>query len=244
VKKVALLPILVLALLPFGASSALAEDQTCIGVLPPSTYDSVVVPPGQNCSISGSVVRGNIKALENSQLVVEFSTVHGNIDGDKADLVQVNFTTVLPPFSFPLGPVHGNITIKEGGPAHAPFPAGAIICDVDSNPCEVAMAGTTVRNGDVQVEKMEGSLFLSSSMIQNGNVKFEQNVIPNPTDDFLSIAFNDITGNLQVFKNKGPGSKLVVANNVGGNLQCKENDPPFVNLVNTVDGDEDCPNVP
>lgn len=237
-KRVALLPILVLALLPFGASSALADDETCTSVLT-GVFDNVVVPPGANCTISGSIVNGNVKALENSQLVVALSTVHGNIDGDKADLVQVNFTTVLLPF----GPVRGNISIKEGGPAHAPFPVGALTCDVAGDPCEALVVQSTVRNGNVQVEKMEGSGGVFSSMIQNGNVKFEQNVIPT-TDDFLGIADNDITGNLQVFKNEGQGSKFVIINDVGGNLQCKENDPPFLNLANTVEGDEDCPDVP
>jgi hypothetical protein len=73
------------------------------------TFDNVVVPPGARCTLENSFVQGNVKALESSQLVIENSNVRGNVVGDKADLVQVNVSTV-----------RESISIKEGGPPLPP----------------------------------------------------------------------------------------------------------------------------
>jgi hypothetical protein len=167
-------------------------------------------------------VHGNVKALADAQLNVNQSTVFGNIEGDKADAVNVNVSTV-----------HGNISAKEGGPALRP---GLLNCDLGppfDNPCEFQVQGTTVVNGNIQATKMTGSVATISNDVQKGNVQFVDNIISvAPTGEleilFIWSNFPRIAGNLQVFKNTGPGPKFVFQNPVEGVIQCYENDPPFL----------------
>lgn len=207
------------------APGAAADDTQCSATLT-GTYDNVVVPPGQSCILVGATVLGNVKALEDSRLLVFTGTnVRGNVEGDKADLVQVVDSTV-----------REDITIKEGGPAAAP--ASGFFCLVFPNPatpCEVLVANSTIENGNVHVEKMRGDTLvvgnglLSLSPIR-GNVLMYENFTP--ADQFLDVTFNTVSQNVQVYKNRGPGGKFVTSNTVRENLQCFENDPGFFSFGN------------
>jgi hypothetical protein len=116
-KRLVITGIAALAVIFLAPDSATADDTHCIGVLPPATYDSVIVPPGQTCLLTGALVQGNVKALENSRLVIVESIIQGNLEGDKADLVQIDESIV-----------RQNILIKEGGPASAAgLPIGAFV---------------------------------------------------------------------------------------------------------------------
>jgi hypothetical protein len=194
-------------------------DNVCNFTLPAGTYDgNIVVPPGQDCFLTHVIVHGNIKALADAQLNVHDSTVYGNIEGDRADAVNVNFSTV-----------HGNITATEGGPALRPTLLNcSFVFPGPANPCEFAVQGTTLVNGNIQVEKMTGSVFTTSNGIQKGNVQFVENIIPANENLYIWSNFPQIAGNLQVFKNTGPGGKFVFQNPVLGVIQCYENAPPFI----------------
>jgi hypothetical protein len=208
-----------------AAPAAQADtDFQCNFTLPPGTYDgNIVVPPGQDCFLTHVTVRGNVKALADSQLNIHDSTIFGNVEGDKADAVNVNISTV-----------HGNISATEGGPALRPTLLNCDLAPPFDNPCEFNVQGTTLVNGNMQVEKMTGSVWSRSNDIQKGNVQFVDNIIPAaPTDESLFIWSNfRIAGDLQVFKNTGSGLKLVFQNSVFGVIQCYENDPPFVGAPN------------
>ena len=209
------------------AKPAWADDHTCVGQAT-GTFDNVVVPSGARCTLSNSTVKGNVKALENSGLVINNgSKIGGNVEGDKADLVQIRDGTT----------VHGNVLIKEGGPALVP-PAGALLCSGGGplTPCEVALVNSTIEGGNTQVEQMTGDVAIGDNIFQGtvigkGNLKAEQNFIP--PGNLFQIELNVVAQNLQVFKNTGPGFKQVVNNTVGQELQCFENDPTFVGGPNT-----------
>jgi hypothetical protein len=213
------------------AVPASADDTVCTAVLG-GTHDNVVVPPGARCTLFGATVRGSVKALENSQLVITGgSTIHGNVEGDKADLVQVNFSTV-----------RQNVTIKEGGEAPPPFPAFTMFC-FGGGPCESHLTGATILEGNVQIEKMVGDVVIGAFFpvtVAKGSVKVEENVVTPAAGLFQIASFaaanNFIAQNLQVFKNTGPGSPKSVFNNTAGeSIQCFENSPPgtFVGGPNT-----------
>src|SRR5688572_26677433 len=87
----------------FEQSPAGPSDRECIGTLPPGTYQNVIVPPGQTCTISNSRMTGNITALAGSRLFSTNNTVEGNIQADKARRVDIR-----------LGTVGGGISIVEG----------------------------------------------------------------------------------------------------------------------------------
>lgn len=200
---------------------ASAGDTECVGALT-GIHDNVVVPPGAVCALTGATVLGNVKALENSRLFVFASTVRGNVEGDKASEVRVQFESQ----------VGGNVHVK--GTDAGTFNA------VDIN----------VRvGGDVQFEEGQGTVFVDDALITGdvvvikntgrvevefntvgGNVKVEDNVIQITG---MSVVGNAVAGDMGVFKNTGEGPKQVVANTVRQNLQCFENTPPFVGGPNT-----------
>lgn len=203
---------LVLAVAP----SAAANDTPCVGTVT-GMHDNIVVPPGQSCVVSGAIVRGNVKALQDSRLLVTGSNVRGSVEGDKADIVQVVDSTV-----------RENINIKEGGPVAA-APGFFLCAGGVTTPCEAVVLRVTVEEGNIQIERMEGDVVVRSVGVLSpirGNVKLEDNFIP--AGQFLTVDIGTrVAQNLQVFKNKGPGSKFVLGNTVGESLQCFENDPPF-----------------
>jgi hypothetical protein len=216
------------------------SDRECTGLTVGGPFDNIVVPPGQRCQLGpGATVKGNVKALENSTLNMLETTVGGNVDGDKAETVQLQRNTI-----------GGSIQIKEGdSPNNDGF--DVFVCD------------NTVTHGNIQVEKMVGSIIIGGpghpvpvvneclpNRVSTGNIKVEDNiVVPLPLlpTAGLVIHGNTVGQNLQVFKNRNaPGvaaPKTVQNNRVGESIQCKENDPPFVSSGNMASKDE-CPSSP
>jgi hypothetical protein len=175
----------------------------CDGVLPPGVYDNVEVPPNGICLLTNSTVRGNVVALRNSYLTMRDNQVQGNVKGDKATQVVVQG-----------GSVGGNIQITEGTAAGV----GASI------------NGTTVRNGNIQVEKMNTSIiFIGFTVVEKGNIQAVENV----TEIVFQVANNEVAQNIQVYKNTGPAGKFVDSNIAGSQIQCFENTLPFVGGPNT-----------
>jgi hypothetical protein len=193
------------------AKPAWADDTQCVGFLT-GVHDNVVVPPGATCFLNNATVNGNVKALQDSRLFMTGDTVFGNVEGDKAENVSVRNSVV-----------RQNILIKEG---ETPGPGfnDAIVC------------ATTVQEGNIQVEKMAGEIvigafqaFCQPNIVEKGTIKVEDNLVVGGAFFGLQIRQNQVAQNLQVFKNKGPGApKVVQGNTVGQDLQCFENDQPFI----------------
>jgi hypothetical protein len=214
------------------APGAAADDTPCIGAVT-GTHDNVVVPPGQTCTLSAATVLGNVKALQDSSLLVTGSNVRGDVQGDKADIVQVFNSRV-----------REDITIKEGGPAGV-LPPGFFFCipaTGPTSPCEAVVLSSTIEEGNVQIEKTQGDTVVRASGLLSlnpirGNVLIYENSVA--ANEFISIDDNTVEQNMQVFKNKGPGAKFVVSNTVRENLQCFENETPFTgggNVARQVQG--------
>lgn len=225
-----------------AAPPAVAGDTTCNTGFPgpalPGAHDNVVVPQGGVCVIDNATIKGNVKALEDLRLYISDSSVGGNIEGDKANVVQTLRVTVK----------YGNIQIKEGGP--------------NSDHYEAAVCQTTLSNGNIQIEKMDVGVGLivgnpdvnigfdtpggdcPGNVLKKGNIKVEENIIaigPYGFASGLRIRNNTVGGpptikgpggNLQVFKNSGDGDKDVLENTIRQNLQCKENQLPFTSADN------------
>jgi hypothetical protein len=219
------------------APTASADDTQCVGALT-GTFDNVVVPADQTCFLTSSLVRGNVKALPDSRLFSDSNDIRGNVEGDKADQIDI--------FDFPGSPgpsiVGGNIEAKEGGGS-----TGAAF-----NPF-VRVCGTQLPNGNIQVEKFRppagaGASFVligdesfcsaqgrgGGNLLGKGNIKVEENTITAT----MAVDQNQVRGNLQVFKNTGPGDKTVNANTGGGDLQCFDNSLPFNGAGNTFPKEE------
>jgi hypothetical protein len=103
----------------------------------------------------------------------------------------------------------------------------------------VVICGTFLESGNIEVRKSGGGSVVVGSQtgfpcsgndVENGNIRVEDNFVSPPFA--LSVGRNTVGGNVQVFRNRGPGGKFVVENVVRQNLQCRRNDQPFVGAPN------------
>jgi hypothetical protein len=126
--------------------------------------------------------------------------------------------------------VGGNIQIKDGGP-NLGVPAWQ----------EVLICGATLPNGNIEVANMtiarglilDNSYCSAPNILENGNIKVEGNRLTAGEGMRIGQQFL-ANGNLHVFKNKGALPKSVMQNTVvNGDIQCYENDPPFVGGPNS-----------
>jgi hypothetical protein len=201
------------------AAPAVADDARCVGSLPPGTYDNVVVPRGADCFLSGAIVRGNVKALRGAALFSNVNRIAGNLEGDRPRFV-------------------GSVGDTIGGNVHVSGATGQPGFPFDTLSVNVFVCGAQVTDGNVAVKKSRNGTVVVGTQLEEcqgnivaGNIKVEDNFIP--PNEFLAVGRNTVGGNVQVFKNTGPGGKSVIGNVVRQNLQCKRNDPPFFGGPNT-----------
>jgi hypothetical protein len=186
-----------------------ASETRCVtgmgqGTIPlTGTHDNVTVPPEEACVIVGATILGNVKALENSSVIIIRSTVGGNIEGDRPDVLQVNDGSTV-----------GNI-----------FVTGAGVEQPEEGLATVAVSGgVTVTGGNVHILKANANgILIQGVTVQKGSIKVEENTVA----FLLEILSNRVAQNLQVIKNQGGSRKEVTRNFVGANLQCFDNDEPF-----------------
>jgi hypothetical protein len=201
------------------AKPAWAEATVCTGVLT-GVHENVVVPEGAVCTLSGAHVTGDVRVREEGTLLSEGATIDGSVLGPNVRQVDLRFETQ----------VGGDVLIKGANPGtrngfdiNARVGGDALL---EKNQGNVFVDGAFVE-GNLEVSKNISDRFLHVEFnTVGGNIKVEKNVIQSPS--FMSVLGNQVTGNLQVLKNTGTGSKQVVNNTVSENLQCFDNDPPFV----------------
>lgn len=208
------------------AAPAVADDARCVGFLPPGTYDNVVVPRDTDCTLSGAVVRGNVKALRGASLFSSGNRIAGNLQGDRPRFV-------------------GSLGDTIGGNVHVIGATGTPGFLFDGLSINVFVCSARLDDGNIVVEKSRNGTVVVGTLLEvcpgntvtKGNIKVERNFIP--PAEVLAVAQNTVGGNVQVFRNTGPGGKNVAGNVIRQNLQCKENDPPFnggTNLARKAEG--------
>jgi hypothetical protein len=193
-------------------SSAAADDTRCIGLLV-GTFDNVVVPKNAQCTLTGSIVRGNVTVRRGASLLSQFNEIAGNVEGDDPHWVGSQADRI-----------GGNFDVTGAtGP-------GFLFQGLSVN---VFVCGSTLEKGNIAVEKSRGGTvavgtttpFCAGNDV-GGDIIVQENVIP--PFELLFVDRNRVGGDVQVFKNSGMGVKSVQANEVRENLQCKENDEPFL----------------
>ena len=214
------LAMVVAAALP---SSASAVDTRCTGPLT-GPFDNVVVPKNAACTLTGSIVRGNVTVRRGASLLSQFNQIAGNVEGDD------------PRWVGSLGDrIGGNFDVTGATGPGFPFQGLSV---------NVFVCGSTVENGNIAVEKSRGGTvavgtttpFCAGNDV-GGDIIVQENVIP--PFELLFVDLNNVGGDLQVFKNRGMGFKSVVGNEVRENVQCKENDEPFLGGPNLAQKAED-----
>jgi hypothetical protein len=226
--RLALLVVAAVAALPV-APTAGASDTNCVGSLI-QTYDNVVVPPGASCSLAGARVRGNVLVGAGASLSVSSrpmgsgglgaanpSIVEGNVQGDNASSLSIFQSRV-----------RGDVQVKGGSGGVSFF-----IATVGGNVQLEAMAGrislvAASVGGGLEVTKTTGGIDLVFNSVA-GTIKVADNVVPTRAlGAGMEINSNRTPADLQVVKNTGPGSKVIVGNQVGHSLQCFGNTASFV----------------
>lgn len=150
------------------AIPASAQDRTCRGVLGAVWADTVTVPAGAVCTLSGTRVRGDVLVNRNATLRTIRAIVLGNIKSSAARSLVVSARTRIA----------GNIEWQESGSA------SVVASDIDGdikfekNRGALTATDNTV-DGDIQAEKNRGGFLVRSNVIQ-GNLKCKENV-PAPT---------------------------------------------------------------
>jgi hypothetical protein len=179
------------------------SDQSCVGTLPPGTYQNVFVPPGASCFLSNSTLTGNLVALPGSkELTTQNNRIAGSIQADSV----VNAVSLFQ------DEVGGNVEISDGPGSFY----GAL--------------NLTLSQGNIHLIKNSGSLFVRGNRLLGGNLKVEDNAVFFIMFVFENDVRQNIQVFKNV--NFGPGFKNVTFNTAGESVQCKENAPPFIGTPN------------
>jgi hypothetical protein len=209
------------------ASSA---DFMCQDVTTGGTYDNVVVEAGYACVLEGVEVKGNVEVKEGGALRTVDATIRGNIQAYGAMSLSVEATYV-----------EGSVQAK--GTTGVPGMLPNWIC------------GSTI-GGDVQLDQNYAPFALTPCEDGgmgneiSGNLQVTENVVASdfmPADPgymydwAFDLTANTVMGDLQFMKNRDYYSAQghnISLNEIGQNLQCKENEPYSVadGGLNTVGG--------
>jgi hypothetical protein len=132
-----------------GTSTAAAAVTRCDGLLPPDTYDTVLVPKGKNCDVAGSVtVEQNVILQEGASLTILGTfTVNGNLLGN-----GVNSVLMIGGIS-----IHGNVSITGA--------TGQVVLD------HVTIGGNLkISNSNVSVIAVAASQVTGNALFQNNTL--------------------------------------------------------------------------
>ena len=216
------------------AASVNADDYYCTDTVVGGSYDNVIVRYGDyECFLDGTEVKGNVEVEKGGRLSTKGATIYGNILAYKATYIKIKDGTY----------VGGNIKIektglgkkkgKKKGNKYGNYSGEAsIICDSQVN-------------SDVQLFKNHVPLVIGcqedGGNFIGGNLQVEENHLnPKKFDEIyaISIQYNEIYGDLQIFKNKSKDKFIWVSGNqIEGNLQCEKNIPdPWGGMMNFVKG--------
>jgi hypothetical protein len=200
-----------------GASAA----TTCTGSLPPGSYQSIVVPPGESCVLQASFgasieVAGSISVGQGASLRMVASgapcgqiVIHGSVAAvspEEIDFFATTGCTIR---------VDGSISIRGAS-------AKVILQGNISVGGSVALRGNAV-DTFVQIvgSSIDGSLAVTN----------------NRAGQFIDVSFNSIGGSLNFSNNDSAGVISVANNTIDGSLACSDNIALFGTLVpNTVGG--------
>lgn len=181
------------------APLAMAGTTECTSNLTGPITGNVDVPAGATCFVGEGKITGNVTV--EGALVVLFSTITGNLQGNHAAGLFVGFTTI-----------NGNLQADQTSGDAALFPA-SLVC------------GSTI-HGDVQIQGSgAGAPWVIGDICGpnaiGGNLEFHNNAAPG------NILGNTVGNNLQ-FNNNVTATVAgdISGNTITGNLACQNNVQP------------------
>jgi hypothetical protein len=197
-----------------AAAPAAADDFECNGVLTGPIPGNVVAPPGSVCTLFNAQIAGNVFAYEASTLAADATEIVGNTTVRGATSASFLQSFVGGNFkSFDTGHTSIDLFSNVGGDTEVIEGGGfsLTISEID---------------GNLKVERTSGLIEVGDTLIR-GEAQFFDNGALGPAAS-LDVVDNAVLGNLQVYRTRGLLPKVVAENRVGQNIQCFENDQPFV----------------
>jgi hypothetical protein len=191
-----------------AAPASAAKVNKCKGDLSLGTYDSMVVPKGKTCSMSGTTVTGNLTVERGATLNGGFVTIGGSLIAQGATNVRMTGFSVA-----------GDVSIQGGG--------GNLVISESTVQGVVDISGVNGFIALINNDDSAGAL---------GRVRVLNNVLQ-PLDATstvgLNISSNHVATDATVSGNKGSVEKNVQGNTIAGTLSCIGNEPPFLGTFNT-----------
>lgn len=157
----------------------------------------------------------NVKVEKGESCILSGVTVNGNVQANESVLVVISASTV----------VSGDVQANESGTVLVQ--ASTISGDVIVIESDRAVVLESTISGDVQIQKTSVNAAVRGSSI-GGNLQMEES-----TGLFAQVLTNEVSGNIQYYKNTTENRSSITNNVVVGNLQCFENTPTPANVGNT-----------
>ncbi len=154
-----------------------AADRICTSSVGAVTVSNLIIPDGATCTLTRTLVLGNVEVGANAALTARGVNVRGNIQGDGARAVTVNRSVIGT--SSVTTQVWGNIEFQKGAAVtinEGTRVRGNIITEENSG---LILINNNFVTGNVKVEKNRGGARINSNTI-GGNLQCQDNV-PAPT---------------------------------------------------------------
>jgi hypothetical protein len=206
---------------------------TCTSIVTNVSVRSVNVPAGASCTLVDSIVRDDVRVREGSYFQATNTDIGGSVRSRDSQTVFVeagsgvgdSIVTQNTAQVFVFGSFIGDEIDVYGASDITNICGNRVRWDIEvtasqqdilvGDPLAVDCAGNRVLKGDIEVER-------------------------NNTDVELVVAGNRIVqGDLEVLRNRGTSDKRVSDNRGGDEIECHQNDAPFVALNNTDFNDAD-----
>lgn len=167
-RPTALVAILAAAVL--GLAAPAAADVNCTGSIGAVTIDDTLrVPDGASCTLSGTVVQGNVLIGEQASLTATDITVDGNVQDDNGNAGTVRIIDST---------VEGSIQLEQGTSVTVRNTAIDSDLQWESN-CGALRAESNTIGGNLQANQNSGGLVITGNTI-DGNLQCQSNN-PAPT---------------------------------------------------------------
>jgi len=215
-----------IALACLGLSSAALADRNCSGTIGAVTIDDNVVVQNARCTLSGTIVKGNVLVNSGGRLVTLGAQIDGNIQAKDAVSVTVEPNTF----------VDGDIQLENlSGPSKITYSEVTGNIQAKYNRRTVTVDYNTV-NGDIQFEELKANLYAAHVRYNTvgGNVQMTKNNLTR-----LNLLSNRVDGDMQAFENRSSTALVIRANTIKQNLQCKSNNRAPTGGANMVGGSKE-----
>ena len=221
-----------IALACLGLSTAALADRKCSGTIGAVTVDDNVVVQNASCTLSGTIVKGNVLVYSGGKLKTLGAQIDGNIQAKDAISITVEPNTY----------VDGDIQLENlSGTTKVTYSEVTGNIQLKYNRRGVTVNYNTV-NGDIQFEELKASKYVANVRYNTvgGNVQMTKNTLKT-----LGLLSNRVDGDMQAFENRSSSALVIRDNNIRQNLQCKSNNRAPTGGANIVGGskEDQCKNL-